>query len=206
QLRMATREVASCKRRRDYDRDGGHGFPRPPRRIVEPLDFRPNLRSPLVAPVPICFHTSRYDSPHSWWTPRLGRSAGREANTGGHLVQHHPERVDVCSCIQRPALHLLGRHITYCPHGHTGVGQGLGLLRRAVKLGQTEIEKFGVTLLRDEDVRGLDIPVNDPGAMRGIQRIRYLRTERQHSGGWQWALCEMLPEVCPLQILHGQKW
>ena len=45
------------------------------------------------------------------------------------------------------------------------------------ELGQAEVQDLGLPALGDEDVRGLDVPVNDPLGVRGVQGIRELNAE-----------------------------
>ena len=42
---------------------------------------------------------------------------------------------------------------------------------RAVDFGQSEVENLGMPALGDEDVRGLDVAMNDAFGVRGIQRV-----------------------------------
>ena len=48
---------------------------------------------------------------------QVGRRPALERTpAGGHLVQDHPQREDVGPVVERPALHLLGRHVRHRPH------------------------------------------------------------------------------------------
>jgi hypothetical protein len=53
--------------------------------------------------------------------------------------------------------------------------------RRSIhrQLGQPEVQELRLPAVRDEDVRGLDVPVDDPLAVGGLQRIRHLRSQLQ---------------------------
>jgi len=47
-------------------------------------------------------------------------------------------------------------------------------------LGQPEVENFGVPALSDENVRGLDVTMDDSSRMSGIQRISHLNAQIQN--------------------------
>ena len=49
----------------------------------------------------------------------------------------------------------------------------------SVDLGQSEIENLGVPALGDENVRGLDVAVDDAFGVRGVERIGNLDGERE---------------------------
>ena len=50
-------------------------------------------------------------------------------------------------------------------------------LRLSRHLRQPEIQNLCVTAVRDEDVGGLDVPVNDPFRVRGVERVRNFSRE-----------------------------
>jgi hypothetical protein len=49
------------------------------------------------------------------------------------------------------------------------------------KLGQAEIEDFGVAAISDKNVGGLYVAMNDSFGMRSIQRVRDVDTGRKQS-------------------------
>ena len=48
-----------------------------------------------------------------------------------------------------------------------------------IGLGQAKIQNLRLSAIRDEDVRWLDVPMDDPGGMSGIQGIGELRAQFQ---------------------------
>ena len=54
---------------------------------------------------------------------------------------------------------------------HTGSRRVRVVGDRRSHLGKTEIEDLDVTARSDEDVRGLDVAMDDAGGMRGVQRV-----------------------------------
>ena len=49
-------------------------------------------------------------------------------------------------------------------------GQGF-LTIEQIALGQAKVQDLRLSAIGDEDVRWLDVPVDDPGAMSGVQGI-----------------------------------
>ena len=57
------------------------------------------------------------------------------------------------------------------------------------KLGQAEIENFGLTALGDEDIRGLDVPMDDTSGVGNVEGIGNLNSEVEdllEGSGWPW--------------------
>jgi hypothetical protein len=82
--------------------------------------------------------------------------------------------------VSRRTVRLLGRHVCDGSHDGAGIGQILLPDRRHCRnsgryvgygFGQAEIEQFYVSVLRNENVGGLDIPMCDPLGMGLIQPI-----------------------------------
>src|SRR5712692_7033515 len=73
------------------------------------------------------------------------------------------------------------------------------------QLGQPEIEDLGVTALGDEDVRRLDIPVDNSLGMRGIQRIGNLDSQVEHLIDLEWPPGDEVLERLPLEQLHDDE-
>jgi hypothetical protein len=93
------------------------------------------------------------------------------------LVQHDPEREDVAAHVERFPERLFRRHVGNGPHHDAGPGQRqLGARdavrrRRVLEAREAEVGELGVAAARHEDVARLDIAVQDPGGMRGGQRV-----------------------------------
>ena len=90
--------------------------------------------------------------------------------SGEHLVEDAAERVDVRARVGATAGYLLGRHVVdgsdhRSLHGQPGDGVEL--------LGQAEVGQIRVLLAvldRDQDVGGLDVAMNQPAAVGGVER------------------------------------
>src|SRR5262249_48822467 len=93
------------------------------------------------------------------------------------LVQHSAERVDIGARIDILCFEigLLGAHILGRSHEHAKVGE-LRRIRQWLthRLGDTEIDYLGHRIavpLDDENVRWLDVAVNDTLLMRMLNRL-----------------------------------
>jgi len=78
------------------------------------------------------------------------------------------------------AVEASGRHVRDGSHNHSRAGltlrhglRGVARQRSRFQLRQTEIREFRVTVLGDQDVIRLEIPMQDPGLVRGGQAIGY---------------------------------
>ena len=85
------------------------------------------------------------------------------------LVEHEPQRIQIRPFGDGAALELLGRHVRRGPeHLHV-------LLRvpreGAVAVGDPEVEEANVLVVRHEDVRRLEIPMNDERRVDAAQRL-----------------------------------
>src|SRR5262249_319660 len=106
-----------------------------------------------------------------------------------HLVQHCTEGKQVSAPVQFLAPDLLRRHVfdraeRRARAGQMLVGNCAGLRVRSCDLAgrghrsrylrQPEIENLGMTPLGNEDVRWLDVPMNNTLCVRGVQSVRNL--------------------------------
>ena len=88
---------------------------------------------------------------------------------------------------------------------HGRVGDGAHDVRvTAVPLRQPEVEHFGAAR-RQHHVRGLQIAVGQPRAVRGIERIRELDRDPQDVLEWQRAAQQPVGQRLARQILHHQE-
>ena len=86
------------------------------------------------------------------------------------FVEHYAERENVGTSIENFTVRLFRRHVSNCAENHAGLGEragrlsvGRGIGRRGADFhfGQTEVEHFGVSAARNENIGGLEIAVND---------------------------------------------
>ncbi len=72
-------------------------------------------------------------------------------------------------------------------------------------LRQPEVENLCLTSIRDEDVRGLDVPVDDSFRVCGIERVGDLDAQIEHRFDLQRLASDPVPERLPLQQFHGDE-
>ncbi len=119
------------------------------------------------------------------------------------LVEHAAERVDVGARVDRALLELLGRGVVERPD-HAPHLRDLRL--RAQVLHQAEVGQDGVHLVAgdlDQDVGGLDVAVDDPGRVGGVERVADLRDEARGEQRFEPALgAQQARQVGALDVAH----
>ena len=85
-----------------------------------------------------------------------GGISGKRALAGEHFIADDAERIDVGSRRDVLALCLLGRYILRGTHHHAGAGQRHGRGR----LGNAKVRDLDLAILRNEEVAGLNIAVD----------------------------------------------
>ena len=104
-----------------------------------------------------------------------GRRPGERSPARQHLVQHRPQTEDVGAMIDGQPSHLLGRHVSHRAHHGArlrvaGDRRGAGLFSRSGPpdvLRQAEIEDLDLAVPGDEEILGLQVPVDDAPLMGG---------------------------------------
>ena len=99
--------------------------------------------------------------------------ASRERRVAGEqLVEHAAERVDVGAGVDPLAADLLGRDVVEGPDEGAGRGDAGARVDLA---GEPEVGEVGVLAgarALDEDVARLDVAVDEPARVRGVERRR----------------------------------
>ena len=113
------------------------------------------------------------------------RTLGLEGVLAGqHLVEHETEREDVRALVGRLAVDLLRGHVPRRAQDRPVLGERRLAFRpgreRRPAPGQTEVQHLHPGL-RHQDVRGLEVAVDDAVAVRVLERIRDLAGEEQRS-------------------------
>src|SRR6266849_4805237 len=75
----------------------------------------------------------------------------------------------------------------------------------ALDLGETEVEDLGLAARVDEDVRRLDVTVNDSLRVRRLERVRELNADIEQVRDVEGAAADPLRERLPFQQLHGDE-
>ena len=111
-----------------------------------------------------------------------GAFARKRQQAGRHFIEHNPEGEQICAAIQFLRRGLFGRHVSDGAEHEprtgevykgclSGVAGGHATGRNTGKLSQAEIYDFGVSTVGDENVRGLDVAMNNALGVRRIERI-----------------------------------
>ncbi len=121
-----------------------------------------------------------------------------------HLVEHNGGGEEIGSRVGRLAAELLGRAVERCADQHPWHREPRrgAILGRAVR--HAEIEQLGA-VRREEDVRGLQIAMDDAVAVQGVQSREHAQRDRQSVSRRQRRLRQPLRQRLPLQQLHGQE-
>ena len=141
---------------------------------------------------------------------RRGREAAERKLPGEQLVKHHPQRINV-----GPVVHLVGRlhlfrgHVMRCADPGPGAGERVRFARRGTRtlkqLRDAEIGNFHAALGIQQQVLRLDIPMQHPLRMRGLQRLTNRRNQRQRLLRREAPGSQRLAEVGPVHELHEQE-
>ncbi len=118
------------------------------------------------------------------------RVASKWQRARAHFIQHSAEREQVGAGIEFLPLNLLGRHVSDRAECCAGAGKVLlradgrvahgNVFRLQRHFRKPEIENLRLTSIRDEDVRWLDVPVDDSFRMCRVERIGDLDAQIEH--------------------------
>ena len=149
------------------------------RAVHEPCDLARHVRDDM--------HERRHLAPLDLRRDRPRVLARDRAPAGDHLVEHHPDGVDVAPRVGLVrGVRLLRRHVLGGPHEDARHGQAplsLAPIWGSVRaeLGDTEIDELqdGLRgLVGDEDVLRLEVAVRDAERVRGLERVEDLAAAR----------------------------
>ena len=107
-------------------------------------------------------------------------------HAGEHLVEHHAQRVEVGTAVERLALGLLRREVRGGPHDRSVLSEGR--ITAAHKGGgNAEVGDLHVAAVRNEDVAELDVTVDEACGMGGAERSGDIGSDLSGAVGMQWS-------------------
>src|SRR5690606_17522403 len=100
----------------------------------------------------------------------ISRRGIERSNQRQRLVESDAEGVDIRSSIERDPVRrdLFGRHVRRRAEEISRDGESVALL--VLLANEAEVEDDGLAVRRDEDVGGLDVPMDQPSLVRDMER------------------------------------
>ena len=132
---------------------------------------------------------------------RHERAARRTA--GKHLVERDAEGEDVGAMIRVTGM-LFRRHVVRCAHDRIGHGEVAGVVL-PLRPREAEVGQLHAAVCCEKDVLGLDVAVNDPLLVRGLQGIADLPDQFQRLVGIQAGVFHDAAEVGAVNVFHHKK-
>ena len=120
-------------------------------------------------------------------------------SAGEHLVEHDADRVQIGTCIGAGSGDELGSDIA------DGADEGLRRRRRGHGTGQTEVGELDLTVGAQQHIVGLEITVDDPCRMHGLERGEdRVEDDDRLSGSEGAAVLELTAQRHRGQVLHDE--
>ena len=121
------------------------------------------------------------------------------------LVEHEPQRVDVGGALQALAARLLGGHVGERPHDVAGARQHVAVGHpRDPEVRELRDAAALLGLVGADDVRGLDVAVDDAARVGVLERVAERHADAQHVAVRQLALAQELRERAPADELGDE--
>ena len=201
-------------------------------RALEDLHLRAHFRGGLITEVPVFFQRTienalqlrrqigiqlqrRHRLPIQDALENNRRGVAVEGLlAGGHLIERRSKRKQVGAAVEFLAPGLLRRHIGDGAQGaaRTGeVARGLVAVGRdtwvaaVVELRQPKIQQLRLAVFGDEDIRRLDVAMDDALGMRRIERVGNLNSQVEQEVDRQRLAVDAMLERLPLEKLHREK-
>ena len=143
-----------------------------------------------------------------------GSFSAKGQDAGGHFVEHHAEREKIGASVELFAAQLFRRHISDGADGSARIGEikaacigeslriAAGGAGGARNFRQPKVENFGVAAVCHEDVRGLDVAVDDSPDVCGIECIGYFNRQGEQTLELHRPAVDQMFQRLPAQALH----
>ena len=122
-----------------------------------------------------------------------GSFSAKGQDAGGHLVEHYAEGEKIGASVEFLAAQLFRRHVGNGADGGAGTSEVKSAdIRESLRIAaggaggagnfrQPEVENLGVAAIGNEDVRRLNIAMDDSPDVRGIESIGHFNREREQA-------------------------
>src|SRR5579859_2443412 len=132
---------------------------------------------------------------------------------GDHLIEHGTERKKIGAGVELFAASLFRRHVGDGADGEAGAGEVSGVEIVSCSLGvvagnefgEAEIENLCLTAIRDENVGGLDVAMNDAFLVGGVESVRELNADFDCGFDGLWAAANDQVERFSFQKFESEK-
>ncbi len=140
---------------------------------------------------------------------------------GGHFIEHNPKRKQIRAPVQFFSANLFRGHIGDRSQRHAGAREMIVLsgcsdrprFRRRPgcasafrqKFGKAKIQKLYLAAVRYENIRRLDVAVDDRFRVRRVKGVRHLEAILRDSLDLQWPPGNAVLERLPLKDLHNNE-
>ncbi len=132
---------------------------------------------------------------------RQRRVRGVRLLAGEHLEQHDARGVDIRPRVRNALGYLLRRQVGGGADQHAG----LGMAGAREHPGQAEVRDLDRVFPSQQDVLGLDVPVGQPGGVRGTEAAQHALHDVQRLAGAEAALLiQQVAQRAAGHVLHGQ--
>ena len=123
---------------------------------------------------------------------------------GQALEQEAAERVEVRAGVGIARADDLGRHVPHGSREATRCRDGRVARQLPAQPEVGEVDLLGVAVRRHECVRRLDVPVDEPACVRGVERRRQLGDQPERALRVERAFAaQQLRQVRPVHVAHG---
>jgi hypothetical protein len=136
-------------------------------------------------------------------------------HAGAHLIEHGAEREQIGAAVEIFSADLLRAHVSHGADGGAGAGEicldgdgrrGCSAAElRGGELGEAEIENFGLTFRRDEDICRLDVAMDDAFGVGGVESTGDLHAEIEDGFDVEGLFRDQMLEGVALEKFHGDE-
>ena len=118
-----------------------------------------------------------------------------------YLVEYHAEGIHIAAAIELAPQALLGRRVGRSADETTCDREAS---RRLEHLGDAEVGQEAIALLINQDIAGLDVPMDDASRMRVVQGRRNLSQNAERARRGEWLPSHRIRQCAAPHVAHHQ--